>query len=100
MVQHSSKSFKGAVARRNVRILPRLKDDRARGNGYQAILRKFRERILLLEILQCRRAPPSSGRVSEAVIDTRNPTLDIFLNQLSWLCDHGTTWRSTPGELV
>jgi hypothetical protein len=100
MVQHSSKSSKGANARRKVRLFPRSKADKPRFDGYQAILRVFRQRILLLEILQYRRAPPSTDRVSEAVKDTQNPTLDMFLNHLSWLCDHGTGGDSTSSIAI
>lgn len=100
MVQHSSKSFKGANARRKVRLFPRFKVDKPRFDGYQAILRTFSQRIALLEILQYRRAPPSSGRASEAAIDTRNPNLSMFLGQLSWLCDHGTGGDSTSSIAI
>lgn len=69
-------------------------------DSYNAILDTFRERIILLEILQHKHSPldPALAPRSEAV--TRDPTWQVFLDQLSWLCDYDKGGNSTSSIAV
>jgi hypothetical protein len=101
MTRHyASNSSRGAITKRNVRNSSQPRANKPRLGSYEALLSQFRERVLLLEILQCRRASPSSGLASKGSNDRRNPTLSTFLNELSWLCDHAPGGDSASSVVV
>ena len=69
-------------------------------DSYNAILDTFRERIILLEILQHKRTPLDPALVPQSEVVTRDPTWQVFLNQISWLCDYDNGGDSTSSIAV
>lgn len=65
-------------------------------NGsHNVMLDTFRERITLLEILQYKHVPLDPALAPRSEVVTRDPTWQVFLNQLSWLCDYDKGGDST-----
>jgi len=69
-------------------------------DSYNVILEAFRERIVLLEILQRKRAPLDPTLAPKSEVVTRDPTWNVFLNQISWLCDFDKGGDSTSSIAV
>ena len=92
-------SFKIARRRRAVGSFVSPKS-RQLDESYNAILDTFRERITLLEISQRKHAPRDPALAPRSECVTRDPTWQVFLNQLSWLCDYDKGGDSTNSIAV
>ncbi|KAJ9654033.1 hypothetical protein H2198_006888 [Neophaeococcomyces mojaviensis] len=91
--------FRSVGRRRNAGCFVSSECDKL-NESYNAISDTFRERIVLLEILQRKHTPLDPALTPQSEIVTRNPTWQVFLNQISWLCDYDKGGDSTSSIAV
>jgi len=99
MVPSVNGGFKVGSRKRHASHFVSPKSDKL-DDAYDAILDTFRERIILLEILQYKHSPLEPALAPRFEVVTRDPTWQVFLNQLSWLCDFDKGGDSTSSIAV